>query len=706
MILDGIRRRVTARFLCHAVFVATALALTAGDARAQAQRPELMDSTHVDTTAAPRPAADTARVPIARPIGAPLGTVLPGDADVDAAIVSKRDLVHYRYFTLFDVLRQSLPAYPLSQGAPGSVRAFSFAGGPSGDVSFSYNGRPLPSADAQGYDPELYPTEFMERAEILTGARAVVHGAGESTVAVNLVQPRFAVDGSYVRLWYIQGPYNTTGADILFDRNIGRTGNLSLGFRRIPSDGEMPNQKISNTAIHGALTWNPSNDLSLSLTEIYGSGTRGLNGGLTPTSSLTRSLMEVYDTRLGEHELRHDVTLSARWLPGVRRDARTSPRPALEGGKGDSTRSDSASPNAPLDPARRDSAGRRAPGPSVDLGDTVTRFDADLYYTHAERSLVYGETLAVIDGAERSALLDQFGGRVAMILPLPFATFEASARGELTNGAFGLEAGGMLDLHTGTTSDGRSLVSLRPAVKLLSDGSTTSVIALGEGAFSLGPLVGLRASIRQTIRVTEPQADCVEPPLDATHYFRQDRTAFLAEAGAELGLDSFRVSALGFLRRTTPTLCSPFPETTFTGADLRLQVPYRFLTLKLRGLVSLPPEGDLRFPKILADGDLYADLTLFRGNLNLRVGTTVEFQSSFAGAEYDALSDDFIYPSDPVRLTTSGRPYWSAYAVARIGSAYLRAEMRNILDVEYWTLYRYPAWSRALYLSATWSLFD
>jgi hypothetical protein len=562
-------------------------------------------------------------------------------------------------------------------------------------MSVLYNGRPLSAPGIDAYDLELYPSEFLERAEVLTGARAVVYGSGESLMALNLVQPRMNVYGSYVRLWYIQGPNNTTGATILFDRNVGERLNLTLGFRRLPSDGEFPNQAVSNTAIDGSLTWNPSRALSLSLSEIYSTSTRGLNGGVTPTSAIgTPRLAEVNDDELAEATLRHDVTLSARWLPGVNESLDTV-------SAADSRRRSGADS---LGAARGDSLRVKPP---VDLGDTVTRFDASLYYTHAERSLEIAQEITSIGGSPNSAFLDEFGARGGVNVALPFAALEAVGKAELWNGGIRWEAGGLLDIHTGRSREtGRSLISLRPAVKLFYDGTSTGLILVGEAGLDLGAGLSLRGTLRNTTMLAEPVADCVPADPAEPHLYTLDRTAFMAEGALEFHHDSLAVTVLGFLRRTTPTLCSPFPAYNLAGGNLDLRIPYHFLTLHLSTLGTLPPAGDLRFPKLLLSGDLYGSWDLVRGNLNLRAGTTIEYQTSFAGSELDPVTGDFIYPTETDRLTHPRYPLWSLYAVARFGQAYVRVEYRNLLDAEYWTLYRYPYWGGALYLGATWALFD
>ncbi|MBC8145904.1 MAG: TonB-dependent receptor plug domain-containing protein, partial [bacterium] len=136
------------------------------------------------------------------PTSSPFGSIVPATSPSGARFVSELALASTRYFTAFDALRRFVPAHPLSQGAPGLVRALSYAGASPDAVAVSFNGRPLEGMAAYGYDLEIFPVEYSERAEIVTGARALLYGTGEALMAVNFVQPRLDVEGSYVRTWY------------------------------------------------------------------------------------------------------------------------------------------------------------------------------------------------------------------------------------------------------------------------------------------------------------------------------------------------------------------------------------------------------------------------------------------------------------------------------------------------------------------------
>src|SRR5512133_3833098 len=58
----------------------------------------------------------------------PFGSIVPAAELAANRVVTNLDLASSRYATAYDVLEPNLPAYPLSEGAPGLARFFSYAG--------------------------------------------------------------------------------------------------------------------------------------------------------------------------------------------------------------------------------------------------------------------------------------------------------------------------------------------------------------------------------------------------------------------------------------------------------------------------------------------------------------------------------------------------------------------------------------------------
>jgi hypothetical protein len=202
-----------------------------------------------------------------------------------------------------------------------------------------------------------------------------------------------------------------------------------------------------------------------------------------------------------------------------------------------------------------------------------------------------------------------------------------------------------------------------------------------------------------------------ETPLDLFDSLRgsrfQDfRTAFLAEGSLSYQDSSTLLSLTGFARRAEPLEATAGGEgMMITGAEARARVPFWLLALEAHVHGILTPSDDARFPRLRAFGDLYAPLRLIQGNLDLRVGTTLEVQTPTAGAYFDIVSGSFLMPPAGAPSPTQ-YPVWDVYAHARIGTAYVRLALRNILDVEAWSVFRYPERGRSLVFEVTWSFID
>lgn len=601
-----------------------------------------------DTAQAPEP-LDT--IPPFEPHGAPLGSVRP-DRQAYPSDLTKADLPAELYFSLFEPLREKLPAYPLSHGAPGLLETFSYAGADPGAITTLFNGRPLAGSEEHPFDPGLYPPEFIERVEVLRGAEAAVFGDAASLIGLNAVQPRFNVAGSYMRIVFGQGGGNTSSADLTFARNVASRTNLTVGVRRLTSDGVFDNQEVSQWNIRGALTWRPMDGLTVSLAELFSDLTRGANGGLTPASSLAETVANSVNDTLNENRLRHDLSLSAQWYPGLAGEAITD---------------------------------------TTDLRDR-SRFDGSVYYTHAGRGLTVAERPAELPGVPVEQGDDVFGVRGGAYLPLGGIALHGNLVAELTDGKAGkTHAGGMVEIPVGET------LGLFGGGAVTSESELTTLSFFGEGRVAISDSFDLRLSAR----IFSDNAAAVSVP---SRRFSAQRSRMLLEAEGRWRRGAASIAAGGHIRRVAanPTAGNDY---WIAGAHATVGVPIAFLILEQSGLLTIAPSHDKRFPLLLSHSDLYALFSLFGGNLDLRIGTSLEYQSPFAGTEYNIVRGTWLYPSDRNREEELF-PMLDAYARARIGSAYLKVTLSNILDVEYFTAYRYPVWGRSLQIGLTWALID
>ncbi len=628
----------------------------------------LLDSRLSDSTLGQRTPLDSnavrrSRIPLRE--GAPLGSLQDREGP-EATIIGKRQIVWMEYITLFDVLSRFVPAYPLSQGGPGTLQTFSYVGTDPSTVGYLYNGRPLRGTNGHAFDIETWPVEFLERIEVLRGARATIYGPDDGFMAINLVQPRFDVEGSYVRAWYRQGINNTTGGDVTYARNVGDAMNLALGFRRVRGDGvfQQSNGDVSSWDGRGVVTWYPKRGLTFSLTEVFTDATRGQNYGLTDSSSRSQFNAIVFNTDLAERTLRHDITISGRYYPTF--------RPAVES-------------DVSFD----------------DQIDSSVVLDGALYFTSSERSLYSRST----DSSISVEAADVVGVRGGFRWNGESIALEGTGHVEIDdNAAVDIDAGGLVSYAASISGiPGRDplefMVRGGGRVYEAYDGARVGVV--GEVIVRNRPW-DLRATARMTNVLTEPVYDVGR---DALRYFSDDRTPFLGEVEWTYRKGETHVSAGASYRQASPRgRVDPYE---IIGLSLRADVPLgNGLHFNNLSVVTIPPSNDYRFPLLYDVAEMYGRWKLLKGNLDLQIGSSFQFQTKFDGAVYDPVTGEF---SDPDRIRKTRRilfPVWDAYLEARLGSAYVRLAFRNILDNEFYTLYRYPVMGRGFYLGANWAFVD
>ncbi|MEO5929423.1 MAG: TonB-dependent receptor plug domain-containing protein, partial [Candidatus Kapaibacterium sp.] len=631
------------------------------------------------------------RLPV-RELGAPLGSVTELFAVPGTDFIIKRDLVWERYTTPHDFIARLLPAYPLSQGVPGLLRTLSYGTSGPGAISYLYDGRPLLGLFGAAYESEFYPAEFLERVEVVRGARAAIVGSGESLIALNFVQPRYDVEGSYTRLWYAQAPGSSTAGDITYDRNVGRKGNLALGFRRSSSNGvytlgsgtyAQNDQRVSSWNARGSLRWDFSDALAVSITEIFSDVTRGASGGLTPESSTVEVFAQTVNDSLQERMLRHDLSLTARWYPAMSGYVHTP----------------------------EDSLYRHA--------DTSYRIDGSLYYSHVERDLLVGDRPAIIPFSSQPKTDAHLGGRLAVSLTTPLVKLLGNANAELVNE--GIES--YLDSFRlgddGSTKKLRydlgALAELAPAravavrlgAKLFNDRLAPYLVEVAEGVLNVTDSISLRLTVRNTSRLkAATDAGASNPDTVTIRYLADDPRGQLAEAALGWRDGVTLIELGGYIHRISAPDGSGLPSTTVAGADARIIIPYGVFRLDNHLIGTFGDRTTTPHPVLYGESELYAQLRLLGGNLDLRLGTSLEYQSSASRVRYDVLSNRFYMNTADATVPGMPFPLWGAYLQARIGSAYLRLEMRNILDVPFYTIDRYPTFGRGVFLGANWALVD
>ncbi len=194
--------------------------------------------------------------------------------------ITKYQLQWINYTAGSDVLAEKLPVVPLHLGNYGLWNTTSFNGSGFSDQAVRFNGRSLSGIISQQVPLDIFPLEFVESMEIITGVDAITYSDNASGALINLQEIRYNTSKPYTRLWYSQGGNNYIAADGVYSQNVAPNLNLTLGFRRMFSDGRFSSSGVDAWNVRTKLQYSLSNQSIVSFTYMYTNHEMGAFGGL------------------------------------------------------------------------------------------------------------------------------------------------------------------------------------------------------------------------------------------------------------------------------------------------------------------------------------------------------------------------------------------------------------------------------------------
>lgn len=205
-------------------------------------------------------------------------------SQVNSIDINKKDLLFEQYTSLYDILKNHTNANYLDLGSYGQMNSLSFFGGTSHDISMRFNNNKIYDNLYDNTFIEAFNPEFYENIEIVYGSDAVILSDNSSGALINLQEIKYNTKYPYTKLWYSQAAYNHIAADGVYSQNIMPNTNFTFGFRSRSSEGRYNNNEYDNWSIRSALRYNFSDYKSISLTEFFTNYGIRENGGINSDS--------------------------------------------------------------------------------------------------------------------------------------------------------------------------------------------------------------------------------------------------------------------------------------------------------------------------------------------------------------------------------------------------------------------------------------
>ena len=602
-------------------------------------------------------------------------------------VITKDDLHWLDYRYLGGILESMPGTFVRAQNSAGQYDQLSIRGMDWRSIAITVDGR-LQNDPASGvFNLYHFTTEYADRIEVITGPRAFLYGLNSTGGAINLVTKNYNSNRPFTKLNYSETGYNYQYSDGTFSQNISRKVNFTFGFQHQGTDGRFPNSAHDAWNARVKVRYNFSRDFNLILSEYHTSTHTQLNGGVNFVLAGPASGLDPFQPTLmrdaGAYEkiTRNDVDLS---LVGTF------------------------------------------------LGDTTNVSLLNFYYSHSIREYRDGEDVASTFANQMYVRSDHttswMGARFMQNFDTELQQFSLGSDVELRQ----IEGSPNLSRHRNVVGNvwakeelllgdrlsiagfGRYDQYLRKSYTGIGADATVKVVN-GLSLFA-GISHSRRMPTYEELYWTDSTVSRTDPIVAEKHV--------QFEAGAELRLPDNSFIRASYFHRTvddaieivpfSTSITRVFPTLEFVnvprvithGIEARVGMHVWVLYLEGTGTYLLQTTGgnDTRlYPKISANGGIYYWKTLLNDKLELKVGFSGRYQSSYLGAEFNPEVLAYVLSGGPVLGQSSSGDF---FVTAHIGDAYIHLMWENLTSVQYYSTPFYPILDREIRLGVSWEFLN
>ncbi len=233
--------------------------------------------------------------------------------------INKKDLQTILYREMSDILYNKLPVYPLSLGNFGHFNSFSYFGLMPNNIDYNYNGRSVLDKNFLSLNPNQISHEGFENIEIFEGSDAVIMSPIGANLLVNSQEIIHNAKKPFTRLWFSQAGFGSLASDGIYSVNFRPNWNFYFGYKGQNAQGQFENDDYSHWNIRLKLRWNPSNRTSISFSDNFTNHKLGISGGMNEKTSIDGAgnlylYSPIYANKhlleFTERNYRHDLNLN------------------------------------------------------------------------------------------------------------------------------------------------------------------------------------------------------------------------------------------------------------------------------------------------------------------------------------------------------------------------------------------------------------
>ncbi len=628
-----------------------------------------------------------------------IGALEPYGDSSEAILGSQIPWMEYRY--IGDLLWTKPGMYIRDMGSPGQHNELTIGGVDERGIAFLVDGRSQADPITGTYNMILFPTDYIERIEFITGPEAMLYGMNSTGGAINIVTKSFYTNKPYSRLRYSQGDNDYAQTDAMFSQNIFSRFNFmfglerhALGYDQIYQNyvGRYTNSDYDAWSFRTKLRYDVSNSFNIVFSHLYEQAITGMFGGIdylqtlpgdyfseqTALVSNNEAYEKIYNHHLDLTAAGHltgdtmQVTTLTAYYSNQLREYRDEIRDWSFPFNGVLSHSDNRSSNAGL------------------LLRNEIESAAQIFSVTAQAEEIQVESSPEVGGHKLNKFSASTKEEVTIFSPLTFAVFGRDDYYRAQN-LPGVGADAQLSINSSLSLFGGMSVSQRtPTLQELywSRDSTllpTPRLWLKNEQHTLIQ-VGTRFSI----------SDFLSGTISLNH--REIKNPIL-------------VDTIGGSSPTNYTLQFNQPAlNVYNGVDVSLKASYSHFFVEGKATYLKQPDyyhesQKLQLlPELYLDGSFYYKNELVNGNLELKIGFRGRYISQQTGMA--PLDESELYV--PYVLLQSFGPSGTAdfFVIGKLGDAYLHLIWENLSDNQYMLTPFYPMYARNVRFGVSWEFWN